>query len=481
MNIVEKGKKKDTLPIYPTPDRTKVPAFPGAHGAGRYVKGGAEGTVYTITSLMDDGSRGTLRWAIEQSGARTIVFAVSGVIELQSELEIKEGNITIAGQSAPSKGICLKNYSLLVKADHVIIRFIRSRMGDETSSQDDAMGGTFKNKNIIIDHCSMSWSIDEAASFYSNSAFTMQWCIISESLAKSIHKKGPHGFGGIWGGETASFHHNLLAHHTNRTPRLCGSRYTGTPELEKVDIRNNVIYNFGREGAYGGEGGSYNFINNYYKPGPYTVTRPCYDRIFTAYQDNGTNVNNKGVHGKFYLSGNYFDTTCPKLSKKQKQKLQLVNESNELGFYIQHEWMSKKELLSETEFVITETDYTETATNAYESVLKYAGASYIRDDIDKRIVKETRMGIYTYEGSNGNTNGIIDSQKDVEGWREYDQSLFSKDVDGDGIPDKWEIDKGLNPSNPKDGNQYNLHKSYTNLEVYLNELVEKTFPKNQIR
>lgn len=471
--------KTHTLFSFPIPDRTKVPAFPGAHGAGRYVTGGAGGAVYIVTSLKDDGSMGTLRWAIEQRGARTVVFAVGGVIELKSELEIKEGNITIAGQSAPGMGICLKNYSLLIKADNVIVRFIRSRMGDEAKSQEDAMGGTFKNKNIIIDHCSMSWSVDEAASFYGNSNFTMQWCIISESLARSVHKKGPHGFGGIWGGECVSFHHNLLAHHTNRTPRFCGSRYTGTPEHEKVDFRNNVIYNFGREGAYGGEGGSYNIVNNYYKPGPYTVTRPCYDRIFTAYKNNGSNANDVGVFGEFYLKDNYFDMTCFKLSQRQKVILQKVNESNDLGFYVQNDFISKAELLSDKEFAFVETKYTESAIGAYESVLQYAGASYIRDSIDKRIVNETRMGTYTYEGSNGNTNGIIDSQNDVEGWKEYYQVLTSnKDFDGDGMPDEWEKSKGLDPNNPKDCNRYNISKFYTNLEVYLNGLVEKTFPMN---
>ena len=423
---------------YPTPDRTKVPAFPGADGAGKYTTGGAGGTVYTVTSLDDDGSEGTLRWAVNKKGPRTIVFAVSGIIELKSPLKISNGDVTIAGQTAPGDGICLKNYTFGIQADNVIVRFIRSRMGaDIVQKGDDAMNGFKYHKNIIIDHCSASWSTDECATFYNNSNFTLQWCIISESLANSIHEKGAHGYGGIWGGQGASFHHNLLAHHTNRTPRLCGSRYTGKPDEEKVEL---------------------------------------YKRLFTAYADDGKNNNVKGVHGVFFFKGNYIDPTCSKLSDKQRKDIKLVNMDNSLGLIIKNDFAPAGKVLAKSPFMIAEHSSLQLASDAFVSVLKYAGASLRRDSHDERIVREAKEGTYTFEGSHGSTNGMIDQPSDVGGWGEYRQTTAPIDSDGDGIPDEWEKKNGLNPNDPKDGAIYSLDSSYTNLELYINGLVEHLFP-----
>ena len=461
------------------PDRSKVPAFPGADGAGKYTTGGAGGVVYTVTSLADDETEGTLRWAIRKKGPRTIIFAVSGIIELQSPLKINNGDLTIAGQTAPGDGICLKNYTMSVQADNVIVRFIRSRMGDDIKQKgDDAMNGFKHHRNIIIDHCSMSWSTDECASFYDNSNFTMQWCIISESLANSIHEKGSHGYGGLWGGQPATFHHNLLAHHTNRTPRLCGSRYTGKPEEEKVELFNNVIYNYGSDGAYAGEGGSYNFLANYYKPGPFTATKGSYKRLFTAYADDGKNKNAAGTHGVFYFNDNYVDPSCPKLSDKQKADIYKIQRDNSYGLIIKKDFAPEKELLTEKPFNIAEHTSLQSARKAYKSVLDYAGASLKRDVIDTRIVEETRKGNYTYEGSHGSTNGMIDRPADVGGWPAYKSEKAPQDTDKDGMPDEWEKNNGLNPNDITDGAKYSLNAQYTNLEVYINSLVNHLFPQN---
>ncbi len=464
---------------YPTPDRSTVPAFPGADGAGKYVTGGAGGAVYTVTSLKDDGSEGTLRWAVRKKGPRTIVFAVSGIIELTEPLKINNGDLTIAGQTAPGDGICLKNYTLGISADNVIIRFIRSRMGaDIRQKGDDAMNGFHGHRGILIDHCSMSWSTDECATFYNNSNLTLQWCLISESLVHSIHEKGAHGYGGIWGGSPATFHHNLLAHHTNRTPRLCGSRFNGKPEEERVELFNNVIYNFGSDGAYAGEGGSYNFLNNYYKPGPYTATKSSYKRFFTAYADDGKNENVKGTHGVFYLAGNYMDPTCPALDEKKRKAIMRLNKDNAAGFVIKNDFAPASEVLASQPFTIAEHTTLQPAWDAYESVLRHAGASLRRDKQDTRIVGEVRAGTYTYEGSHGSTLGMIDQPSDVGGWETYRQTDAPLDTDGDGMPDAWERAHGLDPSDATDGATYRLSPSYTNLEVYLNGLVEGTFPAN---
>lgn len=445
-------------------------AFPQAEGAGKYTTGGRGGLVYHVTSLRDDANdTGSLRHILSLPGAKIVVFDVSGVIFLQRELRIEEGALTIAGQTAPGDGICIAGYPVIIETSNVIIRFMRFRMGDENKVEGDALT-CINRKNIIIDHCSMSWGTDECASCYGNENFTMQYCLISESLRNSVHNKGSHGYGGIWGGQTVSYHHNLLAHHDSRTPRFCGSRYTNAPELEKVDFRNNVIYNWAGLGGYAGEGGSYNMINNYYKPGPATKARNnevCY-RIFAPNADDGSNEQPKGVWGMFYVSGNIMEGYDNVTADNWNGGIQPDTRNAVSPF-------SMEQIKSSEVFDIASYAVTETAAEAYETVLAYAGASLVRDETDKRIVNEVRNCTYTYTGSNGSTNGIIDSQADVGGWDEYVTAELPKDSDLDGIPDDWEDAFGLDKFSYSDAKARTLQPPYSNLEVYLNSLVEHLY------
>jgi len=247
-----------TLSIFGIEEVVSQKAFPTAEGFGQYASGGRGGQVYIVTNLEDEGE-GSLRKGILKHGPRIIVFAVSGTIALKSNLDINRGNLTIAGQTAPGEGITIKGYPVAIKADNVIVRYLRFRLGDENKVTDDALKAR-DVKNVIVDHCSISWATDENASFYQNKNFTFQWNIVSEALNSSVHSKGDHGYGGIWGGENVSFHHNLIASNNSRNPRFSGSKTTENLDGEFVDFRNNVIYNWGDNSIYGGEEGSYNIF-----------------------------------------------------------------------------------------------------------------------------------------------------------------------------------------------------------------------------
>lgn len=413
-------------------------AFPGAEGFGKFTAGGRGGIVIKVTNLNDSGP-GSLREAIGKKGPRIITFSISGTIALESDLPINNGDVTIAGQSAPGDGICIKNYPLRVSADNVIIRYMRFRLGDEKKIEDDAFNGRSSN-NVIIDHCSISWSTDECASFYRNSNFTMQWCIISESLKNSVHHKGDHGYGGIWGGTGVSFHHNLFAHHTSRNPRFSGSSTTPNSPEELVDFTNNVIYNWEANSTYGGEKGRYNMVNNYYKAGPATIESKR-DRI----------VNPSEPYGKFYVSGNVVTAS------------EKITADNWAGGVQCDDPAAAK---AENSFEVITLDNIQNADEAYKSVLKSAGASYCRDKIDQRIVKEVESGTATFG------NGIINSQADVGGYPELRTAKAPKDSDSDGMADDWEKKNSLDPNNTADASAFTLSKDYTNIEVYLNQLVE---------
>ena len=465
--------------------KEKTPAFPGAEGFGRYVSGGRGGKVYHVTNLNDSGT-GSLRWAVGQNGTRTIVFDVSGTIHLKSVLNIKGGNLTIAGQTAPGDGICIADYPVSIQANNVILRYLRFRLGNKYVTENgadswDGLGG-MDQQDIMVDHCSVSWSIDECLSIYGVKNSTVQWCISSQSLQDAGHSKGAHGYGGNWGGSGVTYHHNLMAHHESRVPRL-GPRYT-TQLDERLDMRNNVLYNWAGNGCYGGEAMKVNIVNNYYKPGPGTaqisavrqrriagigIRTSQYVKTYPAYQPT------EHIWGKFYVDGNvnskYSDVTNDNWTYGIYN--QITNSDNDNLFTATTKDTIK--LSQPIDFVYVTTH---TATDAYKKVLAYAGCCLTRDDVDQLIINDTQNGLATHTGS-GNHNGMIDSQEDNKpvdadanwsAWPTLNSTEAPVDTDGDGMPDSWETANGLDPNNAKDGSIVG-EDGYTNLENYLNSIV----------
>jgi pectate lyase len=435
-------------------------AFPTAEGYGKYAKGGRGGAVYEVTNLNDSGE-GSLRAAIEASGSRTVVFRVSGTITLDSPLKIKNPYITIAGQTAPGDGICIRKHPLNISADHVIIRYLRVRLGDESGNDYDAISGRYC-KHVILDHVSASWSVDECVSVYHCDSITIQWSIISESMSNSNHAKGSHGFGGIWGGNYSTYHHNLLAHHTSRNPRMAsGSGNT--------DFRNNVIYNWGYQSLYGGEklqvgNDKFNFSNlnivaNYYKPGPATKSGEVMHRIANpSFRSNED-------HGKWYVAGNTVEGFEEVSANNWNGGVQTKIPFDKIK--LETPWPSMPVNQQEAE-------------EAYKIVLNDVGASLPKsDDIDKRIINEVRGGYATYEGKSyknaypvADTTkicGIIDTQNDVGGWPVLKSEAAPLDTDHDGMPDHWENKNKLDKTNPDDRNKL-ASDGYTMLEKYLNSI-----------
>ena len=525
-------------------DDALLPSFPGAEGFGAITTGGRGGKVYHVTNLEDSGE-GSFRWACSQSGARTIVFDVSGTIRLKSELKLRNGNVTIAGQTAPGDGICIADYPFVISAPNVIIRFMRFRLGNEAlkinnkAHEGDGLGG-MDGQKIMIDHCSVSWSIDECLSVYGSKNITVQWSMITQSLVNSGHSKGAHGYGGNWGGAGASYHHNLLAHHGSRTPRL-GPR-PSTQLDERMDLRNNVIYNYAGEGCYGGEAMTVNIVNNYYKPGPATdaigaakqkrMAKPGIRTFSYCIKDDNLKTTAKNYNK---VKGTNLTTCKLTVDKEDKGYLTFEGDDNKYeidieklcitvdgqevkvstndwgktlhkwgSYYIEGNVNSKYADVSADNWTIglfdqvdkgTKVDYhnateeelhafvpmefaavtTHSAEDAYERVLKYAGASLSRDEYDEMMVADTRDGAASCI-VNGIGKGLINSQDDITyadgstGFPKLTSLEAKADSDGDGMPDEWETAQGLNPNDPEDG-PATAENGYTNLENYLNGLV----------
>lgn len=507
----------------------QVPAFPGAEGHGRYVTGGRGGRVVHVTNLNDSGT-GSFREAVK-SGKRIIVFDVAGVIALKSDLKIAD-NITILGQTAPSPGITLRYYTVQPGSNN-IIRFLRIRRGQEKNINDGADATWQRNKTgIIFDHCSFSWSIDEVASFYDNNNFTMQWCTVAESLTNPGHSKGAHGYGGIWGGKLASFHHNFLGHLMNRGPRFNGARYGWTGytsnqdyatykwknpvQAENVDFRNSVIYN-AQGTCYGGPGGGQiNIVNNYYKAGPSQglkettlnglkvdvstgKERGSQDRITLVTLSTSSNSDKNhpeffDMTSRYFINGNTTETTKGSVTKNKDWKgisydkgIPSLNgeyyspdAKNFYGDNVAHVTISGKSCVKIKMDAPAPTGdvTTHSADEAFSKVLAYSGASLYRDEIDARYMEEAKTGTAKYKGSITQSPGIIDKVADVNGYTEANFGKGSRpadfDTDNDGIPDAWETANGLNPNDASDALTYSLDEKgyYTNLEVYANSLVE---------
>jgi hypothetical protein len=422
-----------------------------------------------VTNL-DDSGPGSFRAAVQTIGPRYILFKVSGTIALKSKLTINFGDLTIAGQTAPGDGICIRDYPVVINADNIIIRFMRFRLGDVAKQEADGLEARFQN-NLILDHCSISWSVDEGLTLYANETTTVQWCITSESLNNSVHSKGPHGYGGIWGGKYASFHHNLIAHHSSRNPRLGESAGDAFAFTDLTDLRNNVVYNWGGNSCYGGEAMNVNIVNCYYKPGPASSKR---ERIVAIDKNKVAGTDVYDIWGRFYIDGNVvegstratddnwtygvynqFHSSYGNIPEIEKAAMRRVEEHPTIGNVTTH-----------------------SAEVALDKVLEIVGASLARDAVDARVIENVRNGTFSAAGSKGSTNGIIDSQEDVGGWPELLSVDPPLDTSGDGMPDAWKSEQLLDPMKAQ-ANGNDLSTGYDNVEVYINSLVADIVAKQK--
>jgi hypothetical protein len=487
--------------IVSTQSNAQLIAFPGAEGFGKFASGGRGGKVVEVTNVNDSGI-GSLRWALEQYVSTiyvfkdsanplypvtiyeplTVVFRVSGNINLKSDIRVRRDNLTIAGQTAPCDGICITGRSVLLngattdqlfywgpRRKNIIVRYLRFRPGvplDANGTPTSAFvtyGLDVENyENVMIDHCSISWANEECLAIYDNKNTTVQWCIVSEGLYNAYHIKGIRGYGGVWGGQFASYHHNLLAHQNSRTPRFNGARAHDT--LALVEYSNNVNYNWlTSSGTYGGDveisGGMarLNELNNYYKPGPATpsthkLMRPDYS------------ANARGV-GRFHVTGNIIEGNIPRTTDNWLA----------VDFVTYIPVASRDSSRSDTLFTLAQPINLQTAQNAYDTILVSVGACLPRrDTVDLRIIKEVRTKTTSGTGTS-NKPGIIDAPAAVGGWPAFENCSGAIDTDHDGMPDDWEVEQHLNPF-LADNNVIG-DDGYTMLENYLNGITSYITPQ----
>ncbi|MCU0917402.1 MAG: pectate lyase [Planctomycetes bacterium] len=421
-----------------------LPAFPGAEGFGAYARGGRGGRVYHVTTL-EDGGAGSLREAVEAEGPRIVVFDVAGTLLLKKALVIRNPFLTIAGQTAPGDGICLRDATLSVEADHVVIRHLRCRLGDQGRGGDALSIGA--GRHILLDHCSASWSLDEVLSCSTGepklSEVTVQWCFITEALNPQNH-----GFGSLirgCHGARYSFHHNLYAHNRGRNPRPGNydeqNPHEQDPNGLLLDFRNNVIYNW--SGSYAGYNADkesvtrLNYVGNYLVPGPDSTVSG------RAYREGS-------VYNRSHFLGNYYNHRLP----EDPWSLVIYDDTWTAAQIAAHRQSQPFE---------TGPIATMDAGQAYREVLRQGGACRPRRDaVDRRIVEEVTTG----------RGHILLSQAEVGGWPRLRTAPAPRDRDGDGMPDAWEQERGLNPADAADGPQDRDADGYTNVEEYLNSLVE---------
>lgn len=457
--------------------QAEIPAFPGAEGGGAYSFGGRGGKVITVTSLADSGP-GSLRDACEQGGARIIVFNVAGIIHLKSPLIIRAPYITIAGQTAPGDGVCIAGETIWANTHDVVVRHMRFRRGETwVGRRDDSFGGNPVG-NIMIDHCSTSWGLDENISFYrhmfnpEDGSKDLKLPTVNVTIQNTISSQAldtyNHSFGSTLGGENCTFMRNLWANNAGRNPSI---GWNGV-----FNFVNNVIYNWVHRSVDGGDYTAlYNIINNYYKPGPLTPKNtPVGHRILKP--EAGRSKLGYFVFGRVYANGNVVEG-YPEISRNNwAGGIQVQEQANTDGYTENMKW--DKPFPIDNPFPIM------SANEAYDFVMDNVGATFPkRDIVDQRVIEQVKTGKVYYDKNlnpedfyqfeyrrlpkDSYKSGIITDIKQVGGYPEYKGKPY-KDSDNDGIPDAWEIKYGLNPNDPSDANGDLSGDGYTNIEKYIN-------------